>query len=140
FRDGHPQRVFRAADGLVRGDPHVDLAADGGQLGEFPAGLFDVLQAVGGPDQLPDAADGLVGVPRRVGVHPDRPARAEGLAHRGDPLDVLARALPWLGDLDLGGGAAGGGDDRGGLLRWYRGHGAVDRDAGAHRFGPFGGA
>src|SRR5690606_40259869 len=49
-------------------------------------------------------------------------------------------ALPWLGDLDLGGGAAGGGDDRGGLLRWYRGRGAVDRDAGAHRFGPFGGA
>ncbi len=82
---------------------------------------------------------GLVHRPAAVGVHPDPaagPGRVERVAHGGDPLDVLASRLPRLGHLDLGGPAAGRGDDLVGALGPDRGHGDVDRDRVPQRRGP----
>ena len=64
--------------------------------------------------------------PGAVGVDPDPPAGAECVAHRLDPRDVGRRRLAGLGDLDLGGGAAGPGDDRVRRLGADRRHGRVD--------------
>ena len=64
------------------------------------------------PVELADAGDGGVDVPGGVGVDPDRAGRAQRVAHGLDARQVVGRRLPGLGDLHLGGPAAGRRDDR----------------------------
>ena len=72
--------------------------------------------------------DGGVDVPAAVGVDPHLAARPERVADGLDPRQVVGLGLAGLGDLDLGGAAAGRGpDDVGRGLRPDRRHGDVDR-------------
>ena len=139
-RDRDPQRVLGAADGLVGGDAHVDLAAYGGQFLDGAAGLLDVLQPACCLVELADVGHGGVDVPDAVGVHPDRPVRAQRVADRLDAGEVFGQGLGVVGDLDLGRAAARTGGDVVGAFRADRRNGAVDRNAIAHRFGPAQGA
>ena len=53
------------------------------------------------------ARDGGVDVPGAVGVHPDRAAGPERVADGLDPGQVVGQRSGVVGDLDLGGAAAG---------------------------------
>lgn len=130
---GDGERVLRAAHGLVRrdadrADPDAPplLPARGG------AGLLDVLQAARGTVEHAQPGQRRLDVPRTVDIDPDRPARAQRVAHGLEPLDLVREALPALGDLDLGRPAAAAGchdpADRGAV---HRGDGDVDRHRGA---------
>ncbi len=129
------QRVAAAAAyRLVDGDRHGHPQPQLGELLEGAAGLLGVLQAV--RHERAERLDGLLERPGGVGVDADPAGRAERLADRGDPLDVVAQGLAGLADLDLGGPAAGGLDEGvrdGGL---DGGDDRVDRHPRVDRRGP----
>ena len=85
-----PQRVGRAPDHLVGGDPDVDPAAQRGQLLERRR---TAARRTPGPTRSSsrDAGDRGVDVPGGVGVDADRAGRAQGVAHRLDPREVVGR-------------------------------------------------
>src|SRR4029079_19062492 len=98
--------------------------------------LLDVLEPAGGPVELADRVDGRVHVPRAVRVDPDPPSRPEGVAHGLDAGDVGGQGDAGIGDLDLGGRAAGPPAQVVGRLGRPDGHRRVHGHAAAHRRRP----
>ena len=133
-RGPHRERVLGPADRLVGGDRDIHPLAQLGQLVQGRARLLGVLEPE--PGQLAQHPGGGVHVPPAVGVHPDPAAGAQRVAHRLHPGEVVGVGLAALGDLDLGGPAAGAGHDAVRLLRPDRGHGHVDRHLVTDRRGP----
>ena len=106
-----PVGVLGPADRLVGGHRHVHATSYDSEVLDGHHRLLDVLQAAGRTVDRGDRADGLVDVPRAVGVDPHQAVRPERVAHRLDAGEVVGERLAALGDLDLGRAAAAGGDD-----------------------------
>ena len=83
-------RVGDRADALVGRNRHRDPAPDAREVLDGRHRLLGELDAVTG--ERAEAGDGRVEVPRAVGVDPQRDRRADGVAHRGDDVDVAGVA------------------------------------------------
>ena len=79
---------------------------------------------------------GLIPAPGTVGAPPDPPARPDGVTHRLHPGRVRTGRLATLGDLHLGGAAAGRCHQRVRLLGPDRRHRHIHRDLAARRRRP----
>src|SRR5680860_1403646 len=137
------QAGSHAAEGLhlehrhVRGDPHVYLSPDQGEILDRLARLLDVLQTPGGPVQHRDRRRGFLDGPAAVRVHADPTRASEGVAHRFQPSLLLGDRLTRLGDLHIRGETSGAlPDDPVRLVRSDGGHRHVHRDARPQGFRP----
>ena len=110
------QRVGRQPDRLVRGDGHVDGAAQIGQVVDGGAGLLGVLQPSGGPVHPWEVLAGGLQVPGAVDVDAHLPGAPQSRADGLEPLEVGGAPLRAAGDLDLGGSGSAGAYRLGGLL------------------------